>query len=76
MSKLFYPPCQFLDPNTRDAQGRFFCDYRRCYVSPCNSVYRRWRCDRHGRLHGELFVSSACAPDCWHLRGQTRIPKL
>ena len=26
MSKIFYPPCQWLDPNTRDAKGHFYCE--------------------------------------------------
>ncbi len=75
-AKVFYPPCRWLDPDTRDAEGRFFFERRCCFVAPGSSVYRRWRVDRHGHLHGELFVREACAPDCWHRRGQTRIPKL
>ena len=69
MSKVFYPSCQWLDPNTRDTSRRFYCERRRCYVEPARTVYTKER-----RFH--LFHADRCAPDCWNRRGKTRVPVL
>lgn len=66
MSKIFYPPCQWLDPNTRDAKGNFYCEQRFCSVHPARSVYDA----------DHKFNRSKCAPDCWHRAGKTRVPTL
>lgn len=68
MSKIFYPPCQWLDPNTRDAKGHFYCEFRHAYVRPalsCLDVDREFK-----------FNRSHCAPDCLARSGKTRVPTL
>ena len=69
MSKVFYPPCQWLDPNTRDLSGRFYCERHCHYVKPARTVYTAERRCR-------LYHDDRCAPDCWHRSGKTRIPTL
>ena len=66
---LFYPSCRFLDPNTRNAAGHFYCEWRNEYVKPARTVYTAER-----RAH--LFHRDRCAPDCWHRSGKTRMPTL
>ena len=69
MSKIFYPPCQWLDPNARDAKGRFYCEFRDRFVEPAPTVYK------HHRGH-RIFQDDRCAPNCWHRDGKTRVPTL
>ena len=69
MSKVFYPSCQWLGPNTRDTSKRFYCEWRCCYVEPARTVYTKER-----RVH--VFHKDRCAPDCWNRRGKTRVPVL
>ena len=40
-TKVFYPPCQWLDPNTRDAKGHFYCEFRCRYVEPAPNCWHR-----------------------------------
>ena len=63
--RIDYPPCQHLDPNERDAFGRFYCERRGHYVAPAATVYT-------GEHRASLFNADKCAPDCWHRRGKTR----
>ena len=65
-AKVFYPSCQWLDPNTRNTKGDFYCEERCRSVHPARSVYDA----------DHKFNSSKCAPDCWHRRGKTRVPTL
>ena len=69
MSKVFYPQCQWLDANTRDGKGHFYCNRRCCYVKPAFTVYK------HHRGH-RIFQDDCCAPNCWHRDGKTRVPTL
>ncbi len=42
MKKLvFYPPCRWLDPDSRDCSGRFYCEAHFTHVSPARSVYTK-----------------------------------
>ena len=66
MSRVFYPQCQWLDPNTRDSSRRFYCEQRCRYVEPAHTVYTKER-----RFHADRR-----APDCWNRRGKTRVPTL
>ena len=74
--QVFYPECQWLDPNTRDDLGRFFCEHRCCYVAPQESVYRAARSTWRGTWQRAYFERDACAHDCWHCSGKTRVPTL
>ena len=65
----FYPECRWLDPNTRDSKGHFYCERRAYWVVPERTVYRIAR----GRRTYDPF---RCAPDCWHRGGKTRVPTL
>lgn len=75
MSKIFYPECQWLDPNTRDADGNFYCEERCRYVVPAVSVYTR-RCIWRQPYYKFVFHHDRCAPDCCHRDGKTRVPTL
>lgn len=66
---VFYPDCRWLDPNTRDAKGHFYCEFRCRYVKPALTVYK------HHRGH-RIFQDDRCAPNCWHRDGKTRVPTL
>ena len=33
-TKVFYPPCQWLDPNTRDAKGTFIASFAAAMLNP------------------------------------------
>ena len=75
MSKVCYPACQWLDPNTRDEQGLFYCEHRCRYVKPAVTVYTRRRIWRDPYVK-HVFNPDRCAPDCWHRSGKTRVPTL
>ena len=64
MRPVCYPPCEWLDPDQRDASGRFWCVWRGAYVAPARTVYTAER-----RTH--LFRKDRYAPDCWHCNGKT-----
>ena len=66
MSKIFYPPCQWLDPNTRDAKGHFYCEFRHNHVRPAGSCLSA----------DHKFNRSLCGPDCMRRSGKTRVPTL
>ena len=74
MSKVFYPECAHLDPNTRSG-GNFFCEWRGRYVVPATSVYTR-RVIRRAPGHKFIFHPDRCAPDCRQCEGKTRVPVL
>ena len=63
---VFYPDCQWLDPNTRDAKGHFYCEFRHLHVRPALSCLDADR----------KFNRSHCGPDCPDRRGKTRVPTL
>ena len=64
-SKLFYPQCQYLDPNRRDSKGRFYCETLHWHVTPA----------RHANI-GPHRYTRFCASDCPDRSGKTRIPTL
>ena len=66
MAKVFYPSCQWLNPDCRDEKGHFWCERRTCFVRPARSVYDA----------DHKFNRGRCAPNCWHRRGETRVPHL
>jgi len=66
---VFYPDCEWLDPNTRDDQRRFYCERHCRFVEPALTVYKTYRGHR-------LYQEERCAPNCWHRRGKTRVPTL
>jgi hypothetical protein len=65
-AKVFYPPCQWLNPNLRDYKGRFYCEKHLYFVHPAKSVKDLDR----------IFNPKKCAPDCPTRSGKTRIPHL
>ena len=75
MSKIFYPTCQWLDPNTRETNGNFYCEKRSHYVVPAVSVYTK-RCIYRPPYYKLVFHLDRCASNCWHRDGQTRVPTL
>ena len=63
---IFYPPCQFLNLDRRDARRHFYCEKRHLYVSPSTSV-------KDADLK---FNRNHCGPDCPDRSGKTRVPTL
>ena len=71
-AKVFYPPCQWLDPDFRNTQGDFFCEIRHRHVIPSKSAFERTdEPYRNFRL-----CLNRCGPDCPDRRGKTRVPTL
>jgi hypothetical protein len=66
MRKIFYPECQWLDPNRRNAKGHFYCERSHYFVHPAKSVKDADR----------IFNPKKCAPDCPTRSGKTRVPTL
>ena len=59
---VFYPPCQYLDPDRRNASGWFWCELIHLYVRPAKSYKSS---DGHP-------IRTHCAPDCKGRHGTIR----
>lgn len=64
---IFYPQCRWLDPNSRNAAGHFFCEHRQCYVKPAKTVYS-------ADLRRRFFRHDCCAPNCENRTSKTPRP--